>query len=273
MRTLINSHIHLSDVGMAGVLSEPRLVKELDFRVIKEQWLTIKLRDDSIIKFKPVLVKVFETDAKDPVTGELVLGFEGHNVVTVRSPEKLLGNPSERIPPVPEALKMPKEEVEVAETIDPGWNLYELEDGKTIKTKAVITRVYKIKDVFDRHGNPYYVVMSQMVAGSSRIHVPLHAIFDQISDGCRLNYLQLLGLVSEHDYPQLPSVLMRQLPRFDQISLPVDWRIQAPPLEMLKRITPPIRVKLTEDVLTPLDEKLFARKTADGKIEIFEVIE
>ncbi|MCD6530739.1 hypothetical protein J7L06_10745, partial [Candidatus Bathyarchaeota archaeon] len=125
------------------------------------------LKDGSIVKFKPVLMKVFETDAKDPMTGETVYAYEGHNVVTVRSPEDLRGKPSEHIPPPPEALKMPKEEVEVIETVDPSWNIYELENGKRVKTKAVITNVYKIKDVFDRYGNPYYVVTSQMVVSSS----------------------------------------------------------------------------------------------------------
>ena len=148
---------------------EPRLVKELDFKVIKEEWLTIKLKDNSIIKFKPILMRVFETDAKDPSRDEPMLAVEGQNILSVRSPEDQRGKPSEHIPPSPEALKMPKEEVEVIETTDPSWNLYELESGKRIKTKNVITNIYKIKDVFDRYGNPYYVVMSQMVIGSSQL--------------------------------------------------------------------------------------------------------
>lgn len=155
---------------VAGVLPAPRLVKELDFKVIKEQWLTIKLKDGSIVKLKPVLLKVFETDAKDPMTGESVYMYEGHNVVSVRSPENLRGNPSEHMPSPTEALKMPKEtrkEIDF-EVIDPSWNSYELENGKIIKTKAVVTNVYKIAGVFDRYGNPYYVVRSQMVVGSSQ---------------------------------------------------------------------------------------------------------
>lgn len=242
--------------GGVAVPTAPRLMKELDFRVIKEEWLTIKLEDGSIVKFKPVLVKVFETDAKDPTTGELILSLEGHNIVTVRSPENIQGKPSEYIPPVPEALKMPKEEVGIVETIDPSWNIYELESGKRIKTKAVVTSIYKIKNIFDKHGNPYYIVMSQVVVGSSPMYMPPYAAFNQIIDTSVLNYLQLLGFQ-----------------KFEQLRLPPDWRVQTPSLETLKRLTPLIVVKLSEDVLTPLDEKLFARKTADGKIEIFEVIE
>jgi len=262
-----------------GVSPAPRLVKELDFKVIEEKWLTIKLKDGSVIKFKPVLVRVFETDAKDPLTGEPVHGFEGQNVVTVRSPENLRGPPSEHIPLVHDALKMPKEEVEVVEIIDPGWNLYELENGKKIKTKAVITSVYKIKDVFDRYGNPYYVVMSQMVVGSSSIRLP-DTYFDHEFIGGRvvvyLEYLPSPNMVFELVCPQPISpqfLLIRQLlTKFQQAYPLLVWKTQETMVQVLRRITP-IRVKLSEDVLTPIEEGLFARKTADGKIEIFEVIE
>jgi hypothetical protein len=43
--------------------------------------------------------------------------------------------------------------------------------------------------------------------------------------------------------------------------------------KLLKPLLKPVRVELEEDKLTKLDEGLYARKTADGKIEIFEVIE
>ena len=156
---------------VASVPPAPRLMEELDFKVIKEQWLTIKLKDGSTIKFRAILMRIFETDATNPTTGEPVYFYEGHNVVVVKSPEDLQGTPSERLPDPSEALKMPKEEVEVIETIDPSWNLYELDGGKRIKSKPVITNVHKIKGVFDQYRHPYYVVLSQMVVGSSPLQL------------------------------------------------------------------------------------------------------
>ena len=240
-------------------------LKELDFKVIREEWLTIKLSDGSIIKLKPVLVKVFETDEKDPLTGEPILTFEGHNVITVKSPEK--GPPSAKLPDPSESLKMPKEEVEISEIIDPGWNLYELENGRKVKTKTIITNVYKIKGLFDQHGNPYYVVRSQMVVSASELRLlPSHS-FER---GRSIPSEQ--SLFSEYYYPQpstsaktsLKTDLPTKLEKFKNIS------------EVLEALKPQIKVKLiklTDDRLVPLDEKLFVRKKEDGRIEIFEVLE
>nr|MDO8082520.1 hypothetical protein [Candidatus Freyarchaeota archaeon] len=44
-------------------------------------------------------------------------------------------------------------------------------------------------------------------------------------------------------------------------------------VEELKRKIEPKVLVLREDVLTPLDAKLFARRTADGGIEVFELVE
>lgn len=154
-----------------GSVPTPRLLNELDFKVIEEKWSTIKVADGTTIRFKPVLVRVFDTDVQDKATGETIYVYEGHIVVAVRSPENLHGPPSDSMPTPTEALKMPKEEVEIIEMIDPSWNWYELENGKRIKSKPVITHIFKIKDIYDRYKNPYYVVRSQMVTGSSPLRV------------------------------------------------------------------------------------------------------
>jgi len=145
-----------------------KLVKELDFEVVEEKWITINVKDGSVIRFKPVLIKVFKTNMKDPETGEPLYGYEGQNVLSVRSPEELRGNPSENLPSVPDALKMSKEEIEF-DIKDPSWNIYELteENNKRVKIKPIIISVFKIKDVFDRFGNPYYIVRSQLITSSS----------------------------------------------------------------------------------------------------------
>jgi hypothetical protein len=149
------------------VTSAPRIVKELDFKIIKEDWFVYKLKDGSILKVKPVLVRVFETDQVDP-EGKKILAFVGQNIVTVRSPENLKGTPTLPLPPPTDALKLDKEEIEIDEPIyDPQWNIYELENGEKIKTKIVITHVYRIKGKYSEMGDPYYVIQSTTVTASS----------------------------------------------------------------------------------------------------------
>jgi hypothetical protein len=145
----------------------PRLIKELEFKIVKEDWFIYRLKDGSILKVKPVLIKVFETDQVDPA-GKKIYATLGQNIVTVTSPENLKGTPTLPLPPPNEALKLDKEEVEVEHAIyDPRWNIYELENGEKLKVKIVITHVYKIKGKYDEFGNPYYVVQSVTVVGSS----------------------------------------------------------------------------------------------------------
>jgi len=151
-----------------GVPPAPRLGKELEFKILREDWFVYKLKDKSVLRIKPVLIKVFETDQINPETGKKILAFEGRNIVVVKSPENLKGTPTLPLPPPAEALKLDKEEVEMEETIyEPPWNYYELENGEKIKQKIVVVSVYRIKGKYDREGNPYYIVQSQPVVGSS----------------------------------------------------------------------------------------------------------
>jgi hypothetical protein len=145
----------------------PRLVKELEFKIIKEDWFIYKLKDGSVLRVKPVLIKVFETDQVGP-DGKKILVFNGQNIVAVSSPENLKGTPTLPLPPPTDALKLDKEEVEIDKTIyDPQWNIYELENGEKIKTKIVITHVYRVKGKYSETGDPYYIIQSVTITGSS----------------------------------------------------------------------------------------------------------
>jgi len=143
----------------------PKVVRELEFKILKEDWFVYKLVDGTILKIKPVLIKVLETDQINPDTGKKIYEFEGTNIVFVKSPENLKGVPTLPLPPPPEALKLEKEEVDIEETIQEPWNLYELENGEKIKQKLIVASIYRIKNKYSRDGNPYYVVQSQMVVG------------------------------------------------------------------------------------------------------------
>jgi hypothetical protein len=52
------------------------------------------------------------------------------------------------------------------------WNEYDLEDGSTIRMKAIVSDVLSVPDEYDNEGNPVYVVKStNMVVVSAPDHL------------------------------------------------------------------------------------------------------
>ncbi|MEM2384766.1 MAG: hypothetical protein QXT06_06035 [Candidatus Bathyarchaeia archaeon] len=141
--------------------SKPKIIEELDFKIINEDWFVYKLKDGSILKVRPIIVGIFKTDQKDPETGKPILAFKGQTIAVVKSPENLKGKPTLPLPPPPEALKLPKEEVEIEKIINEPWNHYEVKDIGILKQKLILMKVYKIKGKYDGEGNPYYVYMAR----------------------------------------------------------------------------------------------------------------
>jgi hypothetical protein len=221
-------------VWEANVTSLPRLVRELEFKVVKEDWFVYKLADDSILKVKPVLVRVFETDQVGP-DGKRILLFVGQNVVAVRSPEKLKRTPTLPLPPPTEALKMDKEEVEITETLyDPGWNVYELENGEKVKMKIVITHVYRVKGLYTETGDPYYVIQSATVAGSSPEREA--GSFPMTDPFASFRYMPNFSSLFTRDNPSLqhspsPALVWTYPPGLKL--LPVETRLREVPVEDL----------------------------------------
>ena len=55
----------------------------------------------------------------------------------------------------------PKEgELVEVQSAQESWNQYLLTDGTVLKSKAVLTEVWRILDEYDQDGNPLYVVKS-----------------------------------------------------------------------------------------------------------------
>lgn len=141
-------------------------LKEIDFKALKEDWMHIHLEDGTIIRFKSVLTRVFDTGQRDPV-GEPIYRIDSQNVVVARAPEELKGIPSEFVPPIHEIAKIRKPSVvKIRAIVGEDWNEYELEDGSRIKTKTIVTKVLRLDGFFDAYGNPIYIIQSQMVVSS-----------------------------------------------------------------------------------------------------------
>ncbi|MEM0350437.1 MAG: hypothetical protein QXR27_05230 [Archaeoglobaceae archaeon] len=141
-------------------------LRELDFRARKEDWMNVFLEDGTVIRFKSILTRVFDTGQKD-VFGEPIYRIDSQNIVVARAPDELKGQPSEFIPPIHEIVKKKKPTiVRVKAIVGDDWNEYELEDGSIIKTRTIITKVLRLDGYFDSYGNPVYIVQSQMVVST-----------------------------------------------------------------------------------------------------------
>ena len=127
----------------------------VDFDTVGEPWNLYKLENESLIKFKLVLVKVMPIK-NDPKNYSLNTA----NVVGVESPSELRGTPT------PSPTKGTYNDFEKKDlnfiVAKESWNEYELKDGTTLKIKPAITAINKTKS-FDSHGEPIYVVHSQVL--------------------------------------------------------------------------------------------------------------
>ena len=59
--------------------------------------------------------------------------------------------------------KVLAEEMEF-KAINENWNEYETEDGSRIKIKLVCAKILRLKDKYDKEGNPIYRLLSANVA-------------------------------------------------------------------------------------------------------------
>ena len=142
-----------------------QLQKELDFEVKREIWNIYELRDNSILRFKAVLLKVLR-DLKvpepprgaPPGTKTMGLSLNFQNIITVKSPLSLKNKPSGPILPQ-EMRTLPKTEVKFNPFYE-DWNIYTLEDGTELRVKVNISKIEKVEGKFDNFGNPIYRVNS-----------------------------------------------------------------------------------------------------------------
>ena len=134
---------------------------EVDFEVIRESWSKYKLKDGTILSFKPVLVKLLLLEEAEPP--KLVAGTQ--NVVGIRSRERREPKPPEKtLDSLPEEIKR---EVDVDKVIEEKWNSYRVNiGGKTyiFEIKPVIIRVLKVEGYYDQTGYPIYQVFSTIAS-------------------------------------------------------------------------------------------------------------
>jgi hypothetical protein len=141
---------------------EPLVEKEFD--IIREIWSSYDLEDGTLLRSRTILMKVMGPK-KMPKQGRVALNFVFHqlNVVTASPGDR--GKPNPTPVPLEELQRLKKDEVDVV-TEREGWNIYRLkgvEEPKRLKTKVVVSSVFRIPKQFDQEGNPMYIINSATI--------------------------------------------------------------------------------------------------------------
>jgi len=140
----------------------------VDFEVVREGWNKYRLiQDETILKTKFVLINVImEKNYKKIMEGaktekglKIGFGFQSQNVIGVEAPARLRGEPDTKTYTIEELRSsIVKEDLDF-ETLKETWNVYNLEDGITIKVRGAPIRVSRTSK-FDSQGLPVYLVDS-----------------------------------------------------------------------------------------------------------------
>lgn len=142
--------------------SKPDELEELDFEIMREPWNKYKLEDGSLLRLKNPAVKTFKSSKLDQF-GLPIYGMGGTTLVAATVPKELLGTPSEddRVNPadIVGELKFA--------TICEDWCEYKLSDGTILRSKTVVTKIYKTKK-FNKYGEPIYWCSWQVLSDKGK---------------------------------------------------------------------------------------------------------
>ena len=140
---------------------------EVPFEPEKEPWNEYELEDGSILRFRIIVIKFFDTGQIDPLTGCPSYVVAHQNILSVISPER--GAP---LAPPADLAKIPddkKEEVKITKKMKEDWNVYIVDKKYRYEVKPIITAVYKLKGYFDPAGYPVYYVKSQTINRTEKL--------------------------------------------------------------------------------------------------------
>ncbi|MCH7649440.1 MAG: hypothetical protein IIA83_12655 [Thaumarchaeota archaeon] len=128
--------------------------KSIDFDVVREPWQKYELNDNTIIKTKFVLTKLFKKIKED---NKPAYTIDGQNITVVLAPQEVKGQPdSKKYTPQEYQKSIIQEDVKY-NTISDEWYEYIVDDGTRIRMKATITGIHKT-DKFDTNGDRVYLI-------------------------------------------------------------------------------------------------------------------
>ncbi len=136
-----------------AVIKIEDLGKELEFTIVSEGWNLYALSDGTLLKIRPIIVKVFATGQTAP-TGQPAFGFASVNVASATVPNELKKPSSEA-----EDVMTPVEFKPVKEV----WNAFTVGGKFNLKVKLIVTKVVRTSKV-NQFGEPIYNVKSDNIA-------------------------------------------------------------------------------------------------------------
>jgi len=139
-------------------------LKEVDFCVIKEDYSRFILNDETVIKAKIVVRKIFVSPINTPEGYPTQTAFESTNIVVAKVPS-ILKRPPSKEPlnlQVDKGEEIPhiKEEIHEQE--------YITDNGFRITVKPILTKVFRYQK-HDMFGNPIYNVILQQITNVDKM--------------------------------------------------------------------------------------------------------
>lgn len=133
----------------------PDEYEELDFVVQEENWNEYELIDDSRVKARSILRKIY-TDAHNP--NAMMFDFNPP-IIAVYSTQSNRGERNNE-PKPEEYYTLPSFEVKIQHN-DEKWNRYRiLKTDQEIRTKLIATEIRRIKNRYTSDGAPFYLFYS-----------------------------------------------------------------------------------------------------------------
>ncbi len=139
---------------------------EIAFEVEAENWNVYDTSDKSIIKIRPIVLKIFSTT--DQTTGRKGFALASQNLLVVSAPKELRGKPSAASISQDELARLEQVANSFTAKSEP-WNIYRLEK-ETLKVKLVVTAVRRAVGHFDQFGQPLYVISSDNLTQTEKVH-------------------------------------------------------------------------------------------------------
>ncbi len=138
--------------------------RDVDFKVINEDYSRFRLDDRTVIKAKVVVKKILFSILKSPEGYPSNFGMESINAITALVPVKLKRNPSQTPfnPNVDKGREIGFEEQEII------TQKYMTDTGFRITVKPVVTKVFKYNK-YNLTGEPIYNVKMQPITNIEKI--------------------------------------------------------------------------------------------------------
>lgn len=161
----------------------PVEVRELlPFEIVKEPWNDYIIKDEGhevTLRGRLILAKVVRIIDKDNPK-RLGIQLAPHQIWITHSPSALRGTPSSQLP-APASIPDDQKKIVEVETRKENWSVYRLPaDNVDLQLRLVVTRVYRVPEIFAMDGEPYYLVESAGLSEALKDGKPAGALVDEI---------------------------------------------------------------------------------------------